>query len=95
MPPARERVGSKGRGYRQAEFEGFEILVGKGDAENDRLTFGVAYLIKKWAHLWKGIPSVLHRCGERREPLGACCDFDGHLTEAGSLEGAAKHSRIT
>src|SRR5262249_10474576 len=32
----------------------------------------------------KGILSVLHRCGERREPLGACYDFDGHLTEAGS-----------
>src|SRR5262245_6269663 len=60
-----------------------------------RLTFGVPYLLKKRAHLWKGIPSVLHRCGERREPLGACYDFDGHLTEAGSLEGAAKHSRIT
>ena len=59
------------------------------------LTFGVAYLLKKWAHLRKGIPSVLHRCGERREPLGACYDFDGHLTEAGSLECAAKHSGIT
>src|SRR5262249_52472659 len=61
----------------------------------NRLTFGVAYLLKKWAHLWKGILSVLHRCGKRREPLGACYDFDGHLTEAGALEGAAKHSRIT
>jgi predicted ribosome quality control (RQC) complex YloA/Tae2 family protein len=51
MPPARERVGSKGRGYRQAEFEGFEILVGKGDAENDRLTFGVAEPRDFWLHV--------------------------------------------
>jgi hypothetical protein len=52
-------------------------------------------LLKKWAPLWKGIPSVLHRCGKRREPLGACYDFYGHLTESGSLKGAAKRSRIT
>jgi predicted ribosome quality control (RQC) complex YloA/Tae2 family protein len=51
MPPARGRVGSKGRGYRQAEFEGFEILVGKGDAENDRLTFGVAEPRDFWLHV--------------------------------------------
>jgi predicted ribosome quality control (RQC) complex YloA/Tae2 family protein len=44
-------VGSKGRGYRQAEFEGFEILVGKGDAENDRLTFGVAEPRDFWLHV--------------------------------------------
>jgi hypothetical protein len=50
-----------------------------------RLTFGAPYLLEKWAHLWKGIPSVLHRCGERREPLGACYDLDGHFTEAGPL----------
>src|SRR5262245_43588296 len=50
-----------------------------------RLTFGGPYLLKKRPHLWKGIPSVLHRCGERREPLGACYDLDGHFTEAGSL----------
>ena len=35
-------MGSKGRGYRTYEKDGFEILVGKGDADNDRLTFGVA-----------------------------------------------------
>ena len=43
MPPAEERdLGSKGKGYRAVEFEGFEILVGKGDQDNDRLTFGIA-----------------------------------------------------
>jgi predicted ribosome quality control (RQC) complex YloA/Tae2 family protein len=44
-------LGSKGRGYRQVEFEGFEILVGKGDAENDRLTFGVAKPRDIWLHV--------------------------------------------
>ncbi len=44
-------MGSKGRGYRQVEFEGFEILVGKGDAENDRLTFGVAEPHDIWLHV--------------------------------------------
>jgi predicted ribosome quality control (RQC) complex YloA/Tae2 family protein len=44
-------LGSKGRGYRQVEFEGFEILVGKGDAENDRLTFGVAEPRDFWLHV--------------------------------------------
>lgn len=44
-------MGSKGRGYRQVEFEGFEILVGKGDAENDRLTFGIAEPRDIWLHV--------------------------------------------
>lgn len=44
-------MGSKGRGYRQLEFEGFEILVGKGDADNDRLTFGVAEPRDFWLHV--------------------------------------------
>jgi len=35
-------VASKGRPYRRLEVEGFEVLVGKGDAENDRLTFEIA-----------------------------------------------------
>jgi predicted ribosome quality control (RQC) complex YloA/Tae2 family protein len=44
-------VGSKGRGYRSVEFEGFEILVGKGDEDNDRLTFGVAEPPDLWLHV--------------------------------------------
>jgi predicted ribosome quality control (RQC) complex YloA/Tae2 family protein len=52
MPPTGERlVGSKGRGYRQLEFEGFEILVGKADADNDRLTFGIAEPRDFWLHV--------------------------------------------
>ena len=37
-------MGSKGRPYRTIPFAGFEILVGKGDVQNDRLTFDVAEL---------------------------------------------------
>lgn len=44
-------MGSKGRGYRSYEKHGFEILVGKGDADNDRLTFGVAEPRDLWLHV--------------------------------------------
>ena len=44
-------LGSKGKGYRTVEFEGFEILVGKGDQDNDRLTFGVAEPRDFWLHV--------------------------------------------
>ena len=47
----RVRVGSKGRGYRSFEVDGFEILVGKGSADNDRLTFGVAEPKDLWLHV--------------------------------------------
>ena len=44
-------MGSKGREYRSYQIEGFEILVGKGDAANDRLTFGVAAPRDLWLHV--------------------------------------------
>ena len=44
-------MGSTGRAYRSYEIEGFEILVGRGDAENDRLTFGVAAVADLWLHV--------------------------------------------
>ncbi len=44
-------MGSKGRGFRAIACEGFEILVGKGDEENDRLTFGVAEPRDFWLHV--------------------------------------------
>jgi predicted ribosome quality control (RQC) complex YloA/Tae2 family protein len=47
----RSDVGSKGRGYRTYDLEGFEVLVGKGDADNDRLTFGVAAPRDLWLHV--------------------------------------------
>jgi predicted ribosome quality control (RQC) complex YloA/Tae2 family protein len=44
-------LGSKGKGYRTVEFEGFEILVGKADQDNDRLTFGIAGPRDFWLHV--------------------------------------------
>jgi predicted ribosome quality control (RQC) complex YloA/Tae2 family protein len=50
--PRRESdVSSRGRGYRSFEVEGFEVLVGKGDAENDRLTFAIAGPRDFWLHV--------------------------------------------
>jgi len=43
-------MASRGRNHRVVEFEGFEILVGRGDAENDRLTFDVAEPRDFWLH---------------------------------------------
>jgi predicted ribosome quality control (RQC) complex YloA/Tae2 family protein len=47
----RSDVGSKGRGHRAYDLEGFEVLVGKGDADNDRLTFAVAAPRDLWLHV--------------------------------------------
>lgn len=44
-------MASKGKGYRTLEMEGFEILVGKGDADNDHLTFTVAEPTDFWFHV--------------------------------------------
>jgi len=47
-------VASKGRPYRSVMVEGFEILIGKGDEENDRLTFEVAAPDDLWLHVGSG-----------------------------------------
>ena len=44
-------MGSKGKGYRTQVIDGFEVLVGKGDADNDSLTFGVAEPRDFWLHV--------------------------------------------
>jgi predicted ribosome quality control (RQC) complex YloA/Tae2 family protein len=44
-------MGSRGRIYRTATIDGFEVLVGRGDAENDELTFGVAEPHDLWLHV--------------------------------------------
>jgi predicted ribosome quality control (RQC) complex YloA/Tae2 family protein len=44
-------MASKGRGYRTLEVEGFVVLVGRGDAENDALTFGEAEPHDFWLHV--------------------------------------------
>jgi predicted ribosome quality control (RQC) complex YloA/Tae2 family protein len=44
-------MASKGRGFRTESVDGFEVLVGKGDADNDRLTFGVGEPHDVWMHV--------------------------------------------
>jgi len=44
-------MSSKGRPYRTIRFDDFEILVGRGDAENDLLTFEVAAPEDFWLHV--------------------------------------------
>ena len=44
-------MASKGRPFRTIRFEDFEILVGKGDTRNDRLTFEVAEPEDFWLHV--------------------------------------------
>jgi predicted ribosome quality control (RQC) complex YloA/Tae2 family protein len=47
---------SKGRPYRTLNVEGFEVLVGRGDEENDLLTFEVAAPGDFWLHVAGGVP---------------------------------------
>ncbi len=49
-------MASKGRDYRRLEVDGFEILVGKGAAENDRLTFEIGEPRDFWLHVAGGVP---------------------------------------
>ena len=44
-------MSSKGRPYRTLEVDGFAVLVGKSDADNDRLTFEVAEPDDVWMHV--------------------------------------------
>jgi len=44
-------MASKGRPYRTVEVEGWEVLVGRGARENDRLTFEVAAPADLWLHV--------------------------------------------
>ncbi len=61
-------MGSKGRPYRCVVIEGYEILIGRGDAENDALTFQVAAPHDYWLHVGGGTPGshVIVRVPEDR-----------------------------
>ena len=48
-------MASKGRPYCAVKVDGFEVLVGKGAAENDRLTFEVAEPRDFWLHVAGGV----------------------------------------
>ena len=64
-------MASKGRPYRTVDVDGFEVLIGRGDAENDFLTFEVAEPHDVWIHVGGGIPGshVVVRNPERLEEL--------------------------
>ena len=47
-------MASKGRPFRTTTVEGFDILIGKGDRENDHLTFEVAEPDDVWLHVGGG-----------------------------------------
>lgn len=49
-------MASKGRPYRTFVFESFEILVGRGEDDNDTLTFEVAEPDDLWLHVGHGTP---------------------------------------
>jgi predicted ribosome quality control (RQC) complex YloA/Tae2 family protein len=44
-------MGSQGRPYKSLEVGGFEVLIGRGDADNDRLTFRLAAPSDFWLHV--------------------------------------------
>ena len=49
-------MSSKGRPYRTLVVEGFEVLIGRGDEDNDFLTFEVAQPRDLWLHVAGGTP---------------------------------------
>jgi predicted ribosome quality control (RQC) complex YloA/Tae2 family protein len=64
-------MGSRGRPYRTVVLEGYEVLIGKGDEENDQLTFDVAAPADFWLHVAGGTPGshVVIRNPEKLEAL--------------------------
>ena len=64
-------MSSKGRPYRTFEVEGFEVFVGKGEDDNDHLTFDVAEPHDVWLHVGGGTPGshvVIRTRGEEIPP---------------------------
>jgi predicted ribosome quality control (RQC) complex YloA/Tae2 family protein len=49
-------MASKGRPYRTFQLDGFEVLVGRGEEDNDFLTFEVADKQDLWMHVAGGTP---------------------------------------
>jgi predicted ribosome quality control (RQC) complex YloA/Tae2 family protein len=62
-------VASKGRPYRTFLIDGFEVLVGRGQRENDELTFDVGEPHDLWMHVAGGTPGshVIVRNPDRLE----------------------------
>jgi predicted ribosome quality control (RQC) complex YloA/Tae2 family protein len=49
-------MSSKGRAYRTVEVGGFKVLIGRGEHENDELTFRIAKPHDVWLHVGGGTP---------------------------------------
>src|SRR5262250_2927509 len=49
-------MASKGRPYRTINIEGWDVLIGRGDDDNDHLTFDVAEPHDLWLHVGGGTP---------------------------------------
>lgn len=49
-------MSSKGRPYRTVAIDGFEVLIGRGDEDNDHLSFDVAEPQDLWLHVGGGTP---------------------------------------
>jgi predicted ribosome quality control (RQC) complex YloA/Tae2 family protein len=81
-------MGSKGRPYRAVLVEGFEVLVGRGDEENDVLTFEIAAPEDFWLHVAGGVPGshVVVRNPEKLDALPPAV-----IDAAAAL--AARHSK--
>jgi len=64
-------VASKGRRHKAVIVDGYEVLIGKGDAENDELTFAVAEPEDFWLHVAGGVPGshVVVRNPEKLDAL--------------------------
>jgi len=50
-----KRSDGKGKAYRNVMVDGWEVIIGKGDADNDTLTFKVASALDFWMHV-AGVP---------------------------------------
>jgi len=49
-------MASKGRPYRTVTIEGWDVLIGRADEDNDHLTFDVAEPHDLWLHVAGGTP---------------------------------------
>ncbi|MCW5893540.1 MAG: DUF814 domain-containing protein [bacterium] len=80
-------MGSKGRPYKMLDVDGWTVLVGRGDAENDVLTFEVGEPQDLWLHVadYSGSHVVVRIPPEAGEPP------DTVLARAAEL--AAWHSK--
>lgn len=81
-------MASKGRPYRTVLVEGHEVLVGRGDADNDTLTFEIAAPGDFWLHVAGGVPGshVVVRNPEKLDALP-------HAVLLRAAELAAWHSK--